>query len=260
MDNRIKSNLVASIMLIATCAAPPVVAAEIHVLSAAVMQPVFSEIGDDFERVSGHKLVIAYGTMGAIPKRLQAGEAADVVIGSATSMAQLVKEGRIRAESTRNIARVGVGVVAPVGTPKPAIGTVDELRQALLGASQVVYADPDKGGAAGIYVARMIEKLGLTGALKAKTRYGTGGDITELTLAQGPGALGLTQISEIVAKRGAVFVGPLPEELQNYTGITAGTPLAASREQEAARAFIDYLKSTSAILTIREGGMQPAQN
>ena len=84
-----------------------------------------------------------------------------------------------------------------------------------------MYADPSGGAAAGIHVAKVIDQFGIAADLAPKTRFGRGGDITEVTLAQGPGALGLTQISEMVGKPGAEFVGPLPEGLQNYTGITA---------------------------------------
>jgi molybdate transport system substrate-binding protein len=177
--------------------------AEIKLLSAAVMQPAFKETIDEFERASGHKLIITYRTMGAITERMLGGETADLVIGSTPSISRLVKEGKIDAESLATIAKVGVGIVVPSGTPKPRVASVDDLRRALLAAKTVVYADPVGGGAAGIHVAQVIEKLGLSEQLKSKTKFGAGGDVTEVTLAQGDGALGMTQISEIAGKPGA---------------------------------------------------------
>lgn len=234
----------------------PAGAAEIRLLSAAVMQPVFKEIVGDFENTSGHKLIIVYATMGAINQRILGGETADLVIGSTPSIAGLVKEGRINADSQVTMAKVGVGIVVPTGTPKPRIASSEDLKRALLAAKAIVYAKPAGGGAAGIHIARVIEKLGIAEQLKPKTKFGAGGDVTEVTLAQGDGVLGMTQISEIVGKPGAEFVGPLPDELQNYTGITAGTPTSA-KQSEAGRTFVKFLQSSAAAAAMKARGMQP---
>jgi molybdate transport system substrate-binding protein len=232
----------------------PVQAEEIRLLSAAVMQTVFKEVVGEFERASGHKLIISYATMGAINQRVLDGETADLVVGSTASMAGLVKAGRI-AESQVTIAKVGVGIVVPTGTAIPRVTSVDEFKQALLAAKTVVYADPAGGGAAGIHIGRVIEKLGIAEQLRPKTKFGAGGDVTEVALAQGEGTLGMTQISEIVGKPGAEFVGPLPDELQNYTGVTIGTP-TGFKQTEAATALVKFLSSPAAVTAISAKGMQ----
>jgi molybdate transport system substrate-binding protein len=229
--------------------------AEIRLLSAAVMQSVFKETIDEFEHTSGNTLLITYKTMGAITERMLGGETADVVIGSTPSISRLVKEGKINAESPVTIAKVGVGIVVPSSTPTPRVTSADDLRQALLAARTVVYADPAGGGAAGIHVAQVIEKLGLSERLKSKTKFGAGGDVTEVALAQGNGTLGMTQISEIVGKPGAEFVGPFPDQLQNYTGITVGIPTGA-KPSEAVIAFVKFLQSPPVVAAIRAKGMQ----
>jgi len=76
-----------------------------------------------------------------------------------------------------------------------------------------------------------------------------------VTLAQGDGALGMTQISEIVGKPGAEFVGPLPDELQNYTGITIGIPTGAQPSQTVTT-FVKFLHSPAASAAFRAKGMQ----
>jgi molybdate transport system substrate-binding protein len=230
-------------------------AAEIRILSAAVMKTVFDQTVDGFERASGHRLIISYGTMGAINQRILDGETADLTIGSTASMAGLVQKGKISSESSLTIAKVGVGVVVPAGTPKPRMGSIEDFKRALLAAKTVVYADPAGGGAAGIHVGRVIEKLGISEQVKPKTKFGAGGDVTEVTLAQGEGTLGVTQISEIVDKPGAEFVGPLPDELQNYTGITAGSPTGA-KQPEAVAAFMAFLKSPTTAAAMKAKGMQ----
>jgi len=229
--------------------------AEVRLLSAAAMQSVFKMVGGEFERTSGHKLVITYSTMGAITERVLAGDTADLIIGSSQSMERLATEGKIDPASRVTIAKVGIGAVVPIGTPKPPIGSAEELKRALLAAQKIVYAAPAGGGAAGVHIAHVIEKLGISEQLKPKTRFGAGGDVTEVTLAQGTGTLGMTQISEIVNKIGAEFVGPFPEEVQNYTGVTLGIPVGAT-PSEAVKALIKFLKSPSAIAAIEARGMQ----
>jgi ABC-type molybdate transport system substrate-binding protein len=88
-------------------------AAEIRLLSPASMQTVLNEIVGDFERTSGNKVTIRYSTMGAITERTMRGEESDLIISSPTSIATLVKEGRISAGSPVTISKTGVGIVVP---------------------------------------------------------------------------------------------------------------------------------------------------
>jgi molybdate transport system substrate-binding protein len=108
-----------------------------------------------------------------------------MVIGSTSSIATLAKEGRIEPASQTTIGQVGVGVVVSTGTAVPRIDSIEDLERALLAAKVIVYADPAGGGAAGIHVARVMEKLGIAEQVKGKTTFGAGGDVTEVTLAQG---------------------------------------------------------------------------
>src|SRR5262249_56077570 len=108
----------------------------------------------------------------------------------------------------------------------------------------------------GVDSGEVIKKVGIADQLKPKTRFGQGGDVTEVTMAQGPGAFGMTQISEIVNKPGADFVGPFPAELQNYTGVTVGIP-AGAEPSEAVTALIAFLKgpkTAAASKAPRSGG------
>src|SRR4051812_26544736 len=116
--------------------------AEIRLLSAASIQEVFKEIIGDFERASGHKIIIHYGTMGAITEWMRAGEEADLVISSRQSIASLVKEGKIEPSSQVTISKVGVGMVVASGNTPPPIANAEDFGRALLAAKVVVYADP----------------------------------------------------------------------------------------------------------------------
>jgi molybdate transport system substrate-binding protein len=242
-------------LLTAACGAGDARAAEVRLLSAAALQSVFKNIAGEFERTSGHKLVISYGTIGAIAQRVQSGETADLVIGSSLSMPALVKEGKIDGASLVTICTSGIGMVVPAPDPVPRLTSADDFVAAVTGAKVVVYADPVRGGAAGVHIGRVLQRLGVADRLKAQITLAAGGDVTEVTLAQGSGALGMTQISEIVGKPGAAFVGPLPDALQNYTVFVAGVPVGAA-PSPAARAFVEFLSSPTAVAAIKARGMQ----
>jgi molybdate transport system substrate-binding protein len=239
-------------------AATPACADEIRILSAAAMQSAFPEITRGFEGASGHTLRISYATIGAITQRVLAGEAADVVIGSTLSMPALIQSGKIDPDSQLTVCRTGIGVVVPSGTPKPKIGSIEEFKHAVLAARVVVYADPVRGGAAGVHIGSVFKKLGIADQLKSQMTLAAGGDVTEVTLEQGAGALGLTQISEIVGKPAAEFVGPLPEELQNETVFVAGTPTGVT-PTPAVTTFLAFLKSPVAVAAIQARGMHVDQ-
>src|SRR5258705_5387720 len=147
---------------VALLGAQPGHAAEIRILSAAAMQSVFKEIGGAFERASGHRLIFHYGTIGAINQWVMGGEEADLVIGSTPSMPALVQASKIDPASTVAICKVGAGVVVPARNPKPAIASAEDLQRALLAAKFIVFAEPVRGGAAGIHISGEIEILGIT--------------------------------------------------------------------------------------------------
>jgi molybdate transport system substrate-binding protein len=193
--------------------------------------------------------------MGAITDRVINDEEADLIISSPASISSLVAQGKINPESQTIIAKTGVGMVVPSGNPKPDLMSVGDFKNALLAAKVIVYANPAGGGAAGIHIARLIENLGIAEQLRPRIKLAAGGDVTEVTLAQGDGAVGMTQVSEIAGKPGAVFVA-MPEELQNYTGFALGIPTGA-QQSEAVSAFITYLRTPAAATAMKAKGMQP---
>ena len=231
-------------------------AAELRVFSPNALHPVLDQLVGEFEKASGHKLNVQYANAGQIVKRVQGGETADVIITTVKLMGTLEQDGKIQAGSTTPVAKTGVGIVVPAGAPKPRIASAEDFKKALLAAKTVTYADPAGGGAAGIHVAAVIEKLGIAEQLKPKLRLGKGGDVAAVTVAQGPGAIGMTQMSEIIGKPGAELVGPLPEEIQNYSVFAAGIG-AGSKQGPAGNAFIKFLKGPSAAAAMKAKGMQP---
>jgi molybdate transport system substrate-binding protein len=232
-------------------------AAEMRVLVTTAMKAAIDDLGPAFEKATGHTLNITYGPSGALAKRIAGSEAADLVI-LAGGIDDLIKQGKIAGDSRRDIARVRIGVAVRKGAPMPDIGTVDSFRNALLKAKSVAYVDPAAGGASGIYLAKMLERLGILAEVNAKARLARGGteDMVSAIVARGEAEIGLQQISEIMSVAGAALVGPLPDELQTVTVYSAGVP-GTAKEAAAAHAFAAFLTTPAAAAVYKTKGLDP---
>ena len=234
-------------------------AAEIKVLSSGALKLALAGLVAEFQKSSGLSAVIAYGPAGAIARRIEAGEVADVGIATRPQIDGLEKAGKIVPGSQVNIAGIALGVAVRRGAPKPDIGTVEAFKQALLSAKSIGYRDPATGSTSGIYTARLIARLGLAPALRAKTRLDNSpGDRPEdvfRMVASGKVDLQIGQMTEIVLAPGVDLVGPLPAELQNVSVLAAGI-VNTSRVPESARSFIDFLSGPAAERALRAKGFQ----
>jgi molybdate transport system substrate-binding protein len=231
--------------------------AELKVLITTAMKAAIDDLGPSFERASGYTLRITYGPSGALAKRVADGEAVDLVI-VAGGIDELVKQGKVAADGRADVARVRIGVAVRKGAPKPDIATVDAFKRTLVAATSIAYVDPAAGGASGIYLARMLERIGLLAEVNAKARLARGGteDMVSAIVARGEAEIGLQQISEIMSVSGADLVGPLPDELQTVTIYTAGVPVSA-KEADGAKALVRFLTAPAATPIYNANGLDP---
>ncbi len=231
-------------------------AAEIKVFTAGAFKQVVLAMVPDFEKQSGHKVTVDNGTVGQLKKRIENGEAFDVAVITPAVIDELTAEGKLAHGSKLGLASVNVGVVVKEGAPKPDISTVEKLKQALLAAKTVAYIDPASGGSSGIYVDKLLDRLGIAEQVRPKAKLKIGGHVADL-IVSGEAELGLHQISEIVPVRGAELVGPLPKEIQNTTTNAAGLS-ASTSNKDAAQALIKAFTTPNAAAVLKAKGMEPA--
>jgi molybdate transport system substrate-binding protein len=226
------------------------VTVDLKILSGGAMQGLMAEAAPLFERDAGHKLSVEIGLTSALRKAITEGAVFDVALLPRPDLDALARDGRIAARSVTDIARSAIGVAVRAGAPKPDVATVDAFKRAVLQAGSVTYSD----GPSGLYIAGLMERLGLAGAIKSRTKLTTG-PVAEL-LARGEAELGLQQIVAILPVKGAELVGPLPAELQNIIVYAAGLSMP-SASRDAAREFIAFMATSQVIDLIRAKGMEP---
>jgi molybdate transport system substrate-binding protein len=229
--------------------------AKLKIMCARSMHEVVTALADDFTSETGHEVELSFGTVGALQKRLDAGETADVVISSIPALEGLEKAGRLFADFRKNIATVQIGLAIREGTPAADISTPAAFKQTLIAARRIAFSDAAVGGSAGVYLARMFVDLGLQEMIREKgLPQRSGGEVAQ-RVADGEADIGMTLIAEIVPVKGARVLGPLPAPLGNATTYCAGV-MATSGAPDAARAFIDALRDPETSDTWTEAGFE----
>lgn len=232
-------------------------AAEMRVISGGAFKQVLTALLAQYEKESGNTATVTYKTVGQHLKLIASGEEQfDVAVLTPEAIDNLAKEGKVVPGSRADLAKTGVGVVVKAGTPLPDISTVEAFKRTLLAAKSVAYIDPKAGGSSGIYVAKLLEQLGIAKEVNAKAVLVQGGEVAT-HVVDGEAEIGIHQISEILAVKGAVLVGPLPPAIQNFTVYSAGVGTGAANAQ-AASGLVKFLSGPHAIPIIKSKGMEPA--
>jgi molybdate transport system substrate-binding protein len=232
-------------------------AAEVRVMISGGLTAAYKVLVPEFERATGHKVLTAYGpsmgtTVNAIPVRLERGEPVDVLIMVGYALDDLVKKGKVIADSRIDLVKSPIGIAVKSGAPRPDISTADAVKRALLAAKTIAYSD----SASGVYVStEMFDKLGIKDAMKDKARKIPATPVGEI-VAHGDAEIGFQQMSELLPVAGIDIIGPLPDALQKITVFSAGIATTA-KEPDAGRALIKFLASPAARPELVKSGMDP---
>ena len=227
-------------------------AAELKILAGGSTTGWLNELGPQFEKASGHKLVIHFDSTPNLIKQATSSAPFDLAVVPVDVFKDAAAKARFVPSPTIDIARVGYGVIVRAGAPKPDIRTPDALKRTLLDAPSVAFV-PES--AAGAYILKTFDRLGIGEAMKAKTKpQGSPAQIAP-AVARGDADLGVFLVNVLIAP-GVEPAGPFPAELQQELVFTAAVA-ADSKDAEAARAFIGFLTTPAAAAVIKAKGMNP---
>lgn len=188
----------------------------------------------------------------ALLKSIADGAAADVVILTAEGIDQLAAAGKVLPATRLDLGRSGVGIAVRKGAAKPEIRSLDALQRALLAAQSVAHS---RMGASGLYFAELLQRLGLADKLKKRIIVDKGP--VAARVASGEAELGAQLLCELAPVAGIDIVGPLPPEVQKYYAFS-GAVMTASRQQDAARGFLDFLRTEPVRSAMRRNLLEPA--
>jgi molybdate transport system substrate-binding protein len=227
-------------------------AAELQVIAGGGIAGPLNEIAAQFERTSGHKVVIRYGTTPELIKMATSGVPFDLGVVPQDVWKDAGARAQVAPGPTPDVARVGIGVAVRTGAPKPDISTAAALKQVLLKAQSVASIP---ASATGTQLAGIYAQLGITDEMKAKTRAQPAPKQIVETVANGDAELAVFLLNVLIDPR-LDIVGPFPADVQREVVYAAGVA-ANSKESEAAKAFVTYLMSPAAVDVIRAKGMTP---
>jgi molybdate transport system substrate-binding protein len=216
------------------------------------MKTIWGELQPKFEQASGHKLIIRFGTTPELIKLATTGGPFDLGVVPQAVFKDAGAGAQFAVGPTTDIAGVGLGVAVRSGTSKPDLSTPAALKQTLLKAKSIATIP---ASAAGAQVLRAFERLGISDAMKAKTRaQPTPAKVVE-AVANGDAELGVFLINVLTAP-GLDVVGPFPGDLQQVIVFTAALS-KDTKETAGAQALIAYLKTPEVVAIIKAKGMMP---
>lgn len=185
-------------------------------------------------------------------KRVQAGEAFDVVVLASDAIAKLEAAGHLVAGSRVDLVRLGVAVAVRAGAQQPDISSEEAVRAAVLAARSISYST----GPSGVALAKLFDRWGIAADIQSRIVQAPPGVPVGALVARGEVELGFQQLSELLPLDGITILGPLPPAIQVTTIFSAGIT-TASTQLDAVRALLEYMNSAQALEAKRHQGMDP---
>ena len=213
----------------------------LRILSGGAANGLVSRLEQRFLRESGLTITGDFGAVGTMQDRILDGEQVDVIILTRPLIDDLARSGHVDPNTARDLGKVATGIAVRSGEEMPDVSTGAALRQ-LLSEAVELYVPHTIHSTAGRHVASVIESLGLSPLYGPRLRQFANGQTAMAAMVSGgePGAVGCTQITEILNTDGVDYVGDLPDEHALKTVYTAAVSTSATRP-DAARALVELL-------------------
>jgi len=226
--------------------------APLNIISSMATRQLLADLVAEFQKTTTQAVQVeSVGGVDAA-RRVQAGEAFDVVALASNAIEQLTETGRIVPGSRVDVVKSGVAIAVRAGAPRPDIGTEEAVRRAVLGAKNLSYST----GPSGVQLAKLFERWGIAGQIRDRIVQAPPGVPVGKLVADGQVELGFQQLSEMMNLPGIDVLGPLPPEIQIITTFSAGLS-ATSAQPGAVRALLDFMVSPAVAEIKRRNGMEP---
>jgi len=222
-------------------------------ISSMATRPLLAELTAAHTAATGQ--AVAIESVGGVDaaKRVQAGEAFDVVVLASDAIDKLIAAGHLVAGSKTDLVHSGVAVAVPADAQLPDLSNDAAVRAAVLAAPSLSYST----GPSGVALAALFERWGIAAEIKPRLITPPPGVPVGSLVARGEVALGFQQLSELIHVEGITIVGPLPDDIQITTTFSAAIGVLAS-QPGAAAALLAYLHADASAPAKQRQGMTPA--
>lgn len=228
-------------------------AAEIKMIASNAVKEAYLELVPQFEKATGHKVVLDWGGTADVIRRVNAGETADLVIAPRDTIDALIASGKLAMGSRTDHVKSLTAVAVRRGVPKPDISSGEALSRALLASKSIIVS----GGPSGTYMIGLFQKMGIADQIKPKMKQLAPGANPGQAMARGEGDIGFTQVSEFLPVKGIDIVGPLPRDIELVTVFSSGL-LRNAPQAEAAKALVRFLTAPAAAAVVKKAGLEPS--
>jgi molybdate transport system substrate-binding protein len=207
-------------------------------LSSMATREVLAELASMYQRISSQPVTSEAAGGVDVAKRVQAGEAVDVVVLAGDAIDKLIAEGKLLSGSRVDIVKSGVAVAVRAGASRPVIDSEEAVKRAVRAAKTLSYST----GPSGVYLEKMFARWGILDDIRSRIVVPPPGVPVASLVADGKAELGFQQLSELMNRPGVEVIGPLPPAIQSLTVFSGGIAAVCS-QPEAARALLAYLAS-----------------
>ena len=228
-------------------------ASPLKVLSSMATRELLSELAILCERDLSQPVIAEAAGGVDIAKRVQAGEASDIVVLAANVIDKLIGEGHLLAGSRVDLVKSGVGVAVRKGAAGYDISSENAVKDAVLAARSLSYST----GPSGIYLQQLFERWGILQTVQSRIVVPPPGVPVGTLVARGDCELGFQQMSELINLSGIELLGPLPAAIQTLTIFSAGIS-SKSQSPDAARRVLEFMASPATVDLNRRFGMESA--
>jgi molybdate transport system substrate-binding protein len=231
---------------------------DLLVLSAAAARQALAPAPGWFEKSTGSHVRFVFGTAGEMRAKALSSAPFDIIIAPPAILADLVRRDAVAAGSRKDLGAVVLAAAVRKGAPHPDISNEGALRATLLATPAIGIADPAIGATSGIYLMKLMQRLGIAAAIKSKMKLYPDGSDAMKALARGEIALGLGQKSEIIPVPGVDLVGSLPQTVQLRTIYAAGLAKQSEGKRSAGE-LLEFLSGPQMLASFRANGFDPPQ-
>jgi molybdate transport system substrate-binding protein len=222
-------------------------------ISSSATRDVLRELAERYEKATG-KAVTAEAAGGIdVAKRVERGDALEVVVLAANVIDRLIGQGKLVAGSRVDLVKSGVAIAVRAGAPKPDVATEEAVKNAVQRAKTVSFST----GPSGVHLEKTFARWGILEEIRPRIAVAPPGVPVASLVAAGTAEIGFQQLSELMNAPGIEVIGPLPPAIQTITVFSGGIAANCRRPDEA-RALLTFLASPAAAEAKRRHGLEPA--